>query len=300
MSQYTLLLIAGSGMSLGDAMLVQLNKLIGPLHHDNPRWLSPYEALEVALEIDGPKALDKFAEILRSAWMSEPIDIALVPSAQRRKDLLIADMESTIIEQECLDELGDFVGLRKQISDITTRAMQGELDFEAAIKARVELLKGLPQTTLGQVLNERITIMPGARTLVQTMAANGKYCALVSGGFTQFSGPIAAQLGFHYQQANILELENGTLSGTVREPVLGRRAKRAALERLCDEQGIAIERTLAVGDGANDLEMIISAGLGVAYHAKPMVTAKADAQIKHGDLTALLYLQGYKKEEFVG
>ena len=223
----------------------------------------------------------------------------MVPDdAARRKKLLVADMESTIIEQECLDELADHMGLRDRISEITARAMRGEIAFEEALKERAGLLKGLDADVL-EKLYERITLVPGACELVATMRANGAYCALVSGGFTFFTERIAARLGFNTHQANTLDIVDGRLAGTVSPPILGREAKLAALERLRRELNLQPEETLAVGDGANDLDMIRAAGLGVAFRAKPIVAAEAKASIRHGDLTALLYLQGYRKSEFV-
>jgi phosphoserine phosphatase len=238
-----------------------------------------------------------------------PIDVNIVALTDRRKRLLIADMESTIIEQEMLDELGDFIdqkgmgGARTRIEDITARAMRGELDFEAALDERVGLLKGLDAGVLDEVA-ERITLMPGAETLVRTMKANGAYCALVSGGFTVFTARIAKQLGFDEHRANVLEIEGGKLTGRVKRPILGREAKLAALRELTAKLKLRPSQTLAVGDGANDLAMLEAAGLGVAFRAKPKVQEAArgfanGAVITHGDLTALLALQGYDHPEFV-
>jgi phosphoserine phosphatase len=223
----------------------------------------------------------------------------------RRKRLIVADMESTIIEQEMIDELAEYVGLRDKISAITARAMRGELEFESALRERVAMLAGLDARVLDEVSEKRLTLTPGAETLVRTMKANGAYCALVSGGFSVFTDRVARRLGFDEHQANVLEIENGTLTGRVKEPVLGRTAKRDALLRIASERGIPIEETLAVGDGANDLDMIAAAGLGVAFRAKPAVQAAARAMpngvvITHGDLTALLYLQGYPQGDHKG
>lgn len=226
------------------------------------------------------------------------IDITLLPVEGRQKKLLIADMDSTIIEQECIDELAEYAGKRAEISSITERAMRGELDFEAALKERVAMLKGVPETALEETFQKRISLTPGARTLVQTMNKMGAVTALVSGGFTFFTDRIAAKAGFQTNQANELGLSNGILSGEVVEPILGRAAKLDALVSAARIHGVDLDQTLAVGDGANDLSMLESAGLGVAYHAKPAVAEAAQAQINHGDLTALLYLQGVKRSEF--
>lgn len=226
-----------------------------------------------------------------------PDDIAL-----RRKHVLVADMESTIIEQEMLDELGELIGKRDVIEDITARAMRGELDFESALKERVAMLAGLDQRVLDEVA-ERITLMPGAEALIRTMSAHGAYCALVSGGFTVFTQRIAERLGFDEHQANTLEVIDGRLTGRVIPPILGREAKLDALRRIASERGVDMVLTLAVGDGANDLDMLREAGLGVAFRAKPKVreaVAALDngAVVTHGDLTALLYLQAYTRADF--
>ena len=227
-----------------------------------------------------------------------PIDFAIQPSEHRRKRLLIADMDSTIIQQECIDELAEFAGKRAEISDITERAMRGELDFEAALKERVAMLKGLPESVLAETFEKRITLTPGAETLVKTMNARGAITALVSGGFTFFTGRVAEKTGFQLNQANVLFVEGGKLTGKVREPILGRAAKQEALERIARENNIDFADTMAVGDGANDLSMLSRSGLGVAFHAKPAVAEAAAVQINHGDLTALLYLQGIPETEF--
>jgi len=262
-------------------------------------WLSEHEAWQVQFSVSEPPDADQVRATVAEALANLPADVNVVPDdASRRKKLLVADMESTIIEQECLDELADHIGLRDRISEITARAMRGEIAFEEALKERVGLLKGLDADVL-EKLYDRITLVPGARELVATMRANGAYCALVSGGFTFFTERIAARLGFHTHQANTLDIVDGRLTGTVSPPILGREAKLAALERLRRELNLQPEETLAVGDGANDLDMIRAAGLGVAFRAKPIVAAEAKASIRHGDLTALLYLQGYSKSEFV-
>lgn len=262
-------------------------------------WLSEHEAWQVQFSVSEPPDADQVRATVAEALANLPADVNVVPDdASRRKKLLVADMESTIIEQECLDELADHIGLRDRISEITARAMRGEIAFEEALKERVGLLKGLNADVL-EKLYDRITLVPGARELVATMRANGAYCALVSGGFTFFTERIAARLGFHTHQANTLDIVDGRLTGTVSPPILGREAKLAALERLRRDLNLQPEETLAVGDGANDLDMIRAAGLGVAFRAKPVVTAAARASIRFGDLTALLYLQGYTRKEFV-
>jgi phosphoserine phosphatase len=230
---------------------------------------------------------------------NRPIDFAVQPVANRRKKLLIADMDSTIIQQECIDELAEFAGKRAEISAITERAMRGELDFEAALKERVAMLKGLPESVLAETFEKRITLTPGAQTLVKTMNARGAVTALVSGGFTYFTGRVAENTGFQINQANELFVADEKLTGAVREPILGRAAKQEALERIARENTIGLADTLAVGDGANDLSMLARSGLGVAFHAKPAVAQAAAVQINHSDLTALLYLQGIAKAEFV-
>lgn len=226
-------------------------------------------------------------------------DTALVPTRLRRKRLLISDMDSTIIEQECLDELAAYAGLKDEIGAITARAMAGELDFEAALTERVRKLKGLPLQALEQCYSDRITLMPGARTLVATMAAHGAHCLLVSGGFTYFTARIAAAAGFHADHGNTL-IDNGkNLTGEVKPPILGRAAKLDSLDRAAATLNLTRSDTLAMGDGANDLAMIEAAGLGLAVHAKPVVAAASDAAIEHTDLTAALYFQGYSDSEII-
>jgi len=236
---------------------------------------------------------------LRAVIGQAPVDVFVQPEAGRRKRLLIADMDSTMIRQECIDELAAELGLKERISAITERAMRGEIEFEPALRERVALLKGLSVSAIDTVLSKRIQLMPGGRTLVQTMKANGAYCALVSGGFTHFTRAVANMIGFDENQANTLLEEDGSLTGLVQEPILGRDAKRARLEYLVADQGLDFAETLAVGDGANDLAMLERAGTGVAYRAKPAVAEAADIRIDHGDLTALLYLQGYAESDFV-
>lgn len=226
------------------------------------------------------------------------VDVCVQPTEARRKRLLIADMDSTIIGCECLDELADFAGVKDQVSAITERAMRGELEFEGALRERVAMLKGLPVRSLQACYEQRVRLNPGAATLVRTMAHHGARCLLVSGGFTYFTSRVAAKAGFHEDRANRLIEAGGVLTGEVAEPILGREAKLAALQGEAAALGLSPEATLAVGDGANDLAMIQAAGLGVAYRAKPIVAEQAAARVDHADLTALLYFQGYSVDEF--
>jgi phosphoserine phosphatase len=251
-----------------------------------PDWLAPGIACEIAF--DGTAKAPALAGV----------DAVVVPTANRRKRLLVADMESTLIENEMLDELADFLGLREKIAGITARAMNGELDFAAALNERVGLLAGLPVARLDEAA-KRIHYMPGGATLVATMKKHGATCALVSGGFTYFTGMVKQALGFGFEAANVLKHDGRTLAGTVEPPILGKEAKLATLERLCQENGLSLVDAITVGDGANDLPMLKAAGLGVAFHAKPVVAAEVSARIDHGDLTALLYLQGYRQSDFV-
>ncbi|MEO1328587.1 MAG: phosphoserine phosphatase SerB [Pseudomonadota bacterium] len=253
----------------------------------------------------GPKALERRGappEELpkaRAALGDAPIDVNFVPLENRRKRLLICDMDSTVITVECIDEIADFAGVKPEVAAITERAMQGEIDFAEALRARVALLEGLREATLEQVYAERVALSPGARVLARTMAALGAETALVSGGFTFFTERVAAAAGFARHQANTLIAGGGRLSGTVADPILGREAKQEALVRICAEKGFAPADAVAVGDGANDLDMLRTAGLGVAYRAKPVVAAEAAARLDHSDLTAILHLQGLTAAEFV-
>jgi phosphoserine phosphatase len=263
------------------------------LGSDAATILSPGFAFD--LPVTDAAALDVARKIAGDA----PWDINLVAAADRRKTLLIADMDSTIINVECLDELADMAGLKPQIAAITERAMRGELEFESALRERVGMLKGLGLDALERTYAERVRLNPGAKSLLSTMRANGAHTMLVSGGFGYFTRRVAEAAGFHVERGNTL-LDDGThLTGEVGTPILGREAKLAALEEAVAAQGITFAQTLAVGDGANDLAMIQKAGLGVAYHAKPVVAAAAGAAIQHNDLTALLYLQGYSDAEIV-
>jgi phosphoserine phosphatase len=237
--------------------------------------------------------------VLRLGLSDAPVDIFVQPVEGRRKKLLLADMDSTMIGQECIDELADFVGLKEKVSAITERAMRGEIAFEPALRERVALLAGLDAGVVDQAIAERITLTPGGRTLVQTMRAHGAYTALVSGGFTVFTSRVGEAIGFHENRANTLLIEDGRFAGAVVEPILGKAAKLATLQELTAAHELAPQETLAIGDGANDLAMIEAAGLGVAYHAKPAVASAAQARVDHGDLTALLYAQGFFAHEFV-
>jgi phosphoserine phosphatase len=264
-------------------------------------WLAPDLAVDAFLSGQGHDLGHDLADLrarLQAAIAEDPIDVIVQPTSGRRKKLLVADMDSTMIGQECVDELADLVGLREHVAAITERAMRGEIAFEGALKERVALLAGV---TLAQIetLLTRITATAGAPQLVRTMRAHGAYTALVSGGFTQFTEPVGARLGFQETRANVLEIVDGALTGAVVAPILGREAKRAALLELRKARGLPQEATLAIGDGANDLDMLGEAGLGVAFHAKPKVAEAADARVNHGDLTALLYAQGFRREQFV-
>jgi phosphoserine phosphatase len=295
---YVAILISNSAVTAVDSAL--LTELAETLPHAGAaRWLNSGIAADIPFaRADAP--LTAITAWLRGIVGDRPVDVAVLPEAYRRKKLLLADMDSTMIEQECIDELAAFVGLKDKVSAITARAMRGEIAFEPALRERVALLRGLPVTIVDEIIARHITLMPGGRTLVATMKAHGAYTALVSGGFTFFTSPIGRMIGFDEDRSNILELEDGKLAGLVRDPILGKEAKQERLIALREERGLRPEETLAVGDGANDLAMLGEAGLGVALHAKPAVAAAADVRIDHGDLTALLYLQGYRVSEFVG
>jgi phosphoserine phosphatase len=253
-----------------------------------PKWLAKGEAAEFS----------HFPADIKLHLAHLPLDVNIVPVTNRRKKLLIADMDSTMIHQECIDELGVMAGVGDHIKNITARAMRGELDFEAALKERVSLLKGLNETVIGDLIRTRITFMEGGKTLLATMKANGAYTALVSGGFTAFTSHVAQHFSFDEHRANTLLIENKKLTGEVAMPILGKAAKVESLHRICKIRGLNLADSIAVGDGANDIPMLLESGMGVALHAKPKVQEQAPYVINHGDLTALLYLQGYTKSEF--
>ncbi len=256
-------------------------------------WLSPDEAAEFGLATLPANQWEVWESL-----QAQGVDLVIQPDGNRRKKMLLADMDSTMICQECIDELAAEAGVGDHVAGITARAMNGELDFEAALAERVGLLKDLPVSVIDTVLATRITLMPGGATLVATMKTQGAYAALVSGGFTAFTARVAADLGFDENRANTLLEGGGKLTGTVALPILGRDAKVAALQEITARLGIGVEDVIAVGDGANDLGMLHLAGTGVALHAKPSVQAECDIRINHGDLTALLYLQGYSRDAF--
>jgi phosphoserine phosphatase len=283
---------AGDGLRLADLVEAEPARV----------WLEQSEALDLTLDVHAHGALTewrgKAVELLADELARYPVDWALLTDGPRRKTVLVADMDSTIISCECLDELADYAGKKAEIAAITERAMAGELVFEDALRARVAKLSGLGLNALQACYDERVRLNPGARTFVTTMAAHGARCLLASGGFTFFTSQVAAAAGFHADRANQL-LDNGThLTGAVAEPILGRAAKRAALEQQCAEVGQSLAAALAIGDGANDLDMIGAAGLGVAYRAKPIVASQAPARIEHTSLEAALFFQGYRRADF--
>lgn len=295
---HTLTLIANPEKQKLDASHAAMAVSCLPAAGD-PEWLSDHESCEIGFAPDSEADFIQASESVKHAFSTMPIDIVSQPANKRRKKLLIADMDSTLIGQECIDELADYAGLKPKVAAITERAMRGEIEFEPALRERVALLKGLEETVLQSVFDERITLMPGARTLARTMSANGATTVIVSGGFTFFTQRVAQAAGFHQSHANVLEISDGKLSGTVKKPILGQQTKLDALRSYRDKLSLDHTETLAVGDGANDLAMITEAGLGVAFRAKPIVAEKASASITHGDLTALLFAQGYSRAEFV-
>ena len=272
-------------------------RLVQAIQHETGgeiNWLHQ----RIACEIVSPQSADPL-QATRALLAGRPGDAALVPLANRRKLILVADMDSTMIDQECIDEIADAVGIKAEVAAITERAMNGELDFAQALRTRVALVKGLERKVIEEIRRERITLAAGGRALVQTMKAYGAYTSLVSGGFTFFADYYAKRIGFDEAIANVLVFDGERLAGTVTDPIVDKTTKLTRLQTLAAERNVPMARTMAVGDGANDLDMIKAAGLGVALHAKPFVAAQATVQIDHGDLTALLYLQGYNEDEFV-
>ena len=285
------LLTAPGGAPLDSSLVSSLRN---PWGGGDARWLSPDRAAEFPLGVLPANLWQVWADLDRMG-----VDLVVQPAEGRRKKMLLADMDSTMIRQECIDELADAAGVGERVKDITARAMNGELDFEGALTERVGLLAGLDEAVIDTVLAERIQLMPGGPVLLATMKANGAYAALVSGGFTAFTRAVSARLGFDENRANTLIVAEGKLTGEVGRPILGRDAKVRALEEITARLGLTEDDVIAVGDGANDLGMLGRAGAGVALHAKPAVAAECSIRVNHGDLTALLYLQGYGDEEFV-
>lgn len=290
-------LISGPGAAVLSESLVETARKALPDARTS-QWLNPGIAADIGFAPE-PGANSRALEKQLRAVFGGAVDVAIQPLTHRRKKLLVADMDSTMIGQECIDELADLVGLKAHVSAITERAMRGEIAFAPALRERVALLKGLSISVIDEVIGNRITLSPGAHVLVGTMRAHGAHTVLVSGGFSLFTRTIAAMIGFDENHANTLVVEDGVLTGLVEEPVLGPEAKLDTLLEVARHLQLPLEDTMAVGDGANDLAMIERAGLGVAYHAKPAIAAAADVRIDRSDLTALLYLQGYRREEFV-
>ncbi|WP_412508516.1 phosphoserine phosphatase SerB [Roseovarius sp. SYSU LYC5161] len=288
---FTATLIAAPG-TLDPALVDNLRNAWGG---GESRWLAPDESAEFTMPQVPGNRWDVWADLQDSR-----VDLVVQPGGNRRRKMLLADMDSTMIRQECIDELADMAGVGAHVKEITARAMNGELDFEGALLERVALLQGLDASVIDRVLAERISYMPGGRALVATMRAAGAHCLLVSGGFTAFTAKVAADLGFHENRANRLLIEDGTLTGEVARPILGREAKIQTLADVTARLGIDESDVIAVGDGANDLGMLGRAGTGVALHAKPSVASECEVRINHGDLTALLFLQGYGRDDFAG
>ncbi|EYD73081.1 phosphoserine phosphatase SerB [Limimaricola hongkongensis] len=287
---FTALLLSAPGTPIDPALAEALRGAWGGSALD---WLAPGEAVEFGMPEIPSNRWDVWAELQQGG-----VDLVVQKTEGRRKKMLLADMDSTMIEQECIDELAAEAGVGERVAEITARAMNGELDFEGALVERVGLLKDLDEGVIARVLESRITHMPGGRALIATMKANGGHAALVSGGFTAFTEKVAAALGFDEHRANTLLASGGRLTGEVARPILGREAKIQALHEITTRLGVTPADVIAVGDGANDLGMLGLAGTGVALHAKPVVAEQCEVRVNHGDLTALLYIQGYRKEMF--
>ncbi len=292
--QHALILVAPDRRAY-HAALMGFGTVVAAYGAGAPRVLGPWEAAEWTIDAIDDAGLELIGAVADDAGA----DFAYLPAQGRRKRLLIADMDSTIIGCECLDELADYAGKKPEISAITERAMRGEIDFESALIERVSMLKGLPLASLSACFEERVRLNPGAETLVSTMRAQGGRAVLVSGGFTYFTSRVAALAGFDAERANTLIASAGALTGDVERPILGREAKLSALQDECAGLGIGLEDALAIGDGANDLAMIQAAGLGLAYRAKPIVAARARAKIAHTALTTALFFQGYARSDFI-
>ncbi|CAI9403029.1 hypothetical protein ANOBCDAF_01030 [Pleomorphomonas sp. T1.2MG-36] len=293
MSLVATLVSSPANPQVTDSLIVSVSRRLGGDAH---KVLAEGIAADIAVGdyLSHSEAVHRIAEVVGEA----AVDFAVLPAEGRRKKLLVADMDSTMIGQECIDELAAFVGLKEHVAAITERAMRGEIAFEPALRERVALLKGLDIAVVDEVLRERITLTPGGRELIGTMRAHGAYTALVSGGFTLFTDRIRDMIGFNEDRSNCLMTEGDRLAGLVAEPILGKAAKLSTLIELREARGLAHHETVAIGDGANDLDMINESGLGVAFHAKPKVAEEAQVSIRHGDLTAVLYLQGFAREEF--
>ena len=290
---FTATLIAANGLPGGDVSAAADRLATAGCRPSPPHWIDADAAVDIDFTGDSLAARASLEGVFAG------VDLVVQPRAGRRKALLIADMDSTMITVECIDELADYAGIKAQVAEVTERAMRGELDFEGALDARVALLAGLDEGAIDRCLAERVRIMPGAVPLVRTMRAHGALAVLVSGGFTRFAEPVATEIGFDRAIANRLLIADGRLTGRVARPIVGAATKEATLRAVIAERGLTPARTLAVGDGANDLPMIRAAGLGVAYHAKPIVAEAAAARVQHGDLTTLLWAQGIPKAEWV-
>jgi phosphoserine phosphatase len=289
-------LICPPTFEIEDGTLMRARRLLP--NAGGPVWLEPGIAADIPFTAESGNDNRLLADRLRDLLSPDPIDVVVQSIVHRRKRLFLADMDSTMIEQECIDEMADFAGLKATVAAVTERAMRGEISFVPALRERVAMLKGLPVTIVDEVLANRITLTPGGNALVNTMRKHGAYTCLVSGGFTLFTDRIAARIGFDETRANRLIVANDRFAGEVADPVFGRDAKKATLVELRTRLNLGHADTMAIGDGANDLDMIEDAGLGVAFHAKPAVAAAAAARIDHGDLSALLYAQGYARKDW--